>query len=283
MTDETQSSRRDAWSTIFTFMLILIGLSIVAHFAIIALSPSDLYVGALMWCPAVAAFVTWKIQGRSLSVLTWKAGTGKLGLQAYFVPVLYITAAYFLVWSLGLAGFLNEPAIESWANELGLKEANQQGTMLLMIFLLATIGVLNASATIIGEEIGWRGFLIWELRKLYSFGWVAIISGLIWAAWHYPIIFAYGGNDALRHIAFFTIIIVGMSIIMTYFTFKSGNIWPAVAIHCANNVYVQQIFTPITIETETTAFWANEYGLMIGIIIWLFAIYYWRRARLEGL
>ncbi len=283
MTTETPSIRHDAWKTISTFMLILIGLSAAAHFAVIALSPSDLYVGALMWCPAAAAFVTWKVRGASPSILSWRPGTGKLALKAYLVPVLYVTTAYLLIWSLGMADFPNGLAIENWAAELGLAETNQPGALFLMILLLALIGVLNAAPTIIGEEIGWRGLLIWELRKLFSFGWVSIISGLIWACWHYPIIYAYGGEDAFRHIAFFTIMIVGMSVIMTYFTFKSGNIWPAVTLHCANNVYIQQIFTPITIETEVSAFWANEYGLMIPIIVWISAIYFWRRARLEGL
>lgn len=283
MTDETQSNRLRAWITILTFMLILICLSAIAHFAVVALNPSDLYVGALMWCPAVAAFVTWKIRGQSMSTLSWKAGTGKLSLQAYFVPVLYVTIAYVLSWSLGLADIQFGSAISSWSSELGLEETNQLGALLVMILLLSTIGVLNAAATILGEEIGWRGLLIWELRKLFSFGWVAIISGLIWAVWHFPIIYTYGGDDRFTYMAFFTIMIVGMSVVMTYFTFKSGSIWPAVAFHGANNVYIQQIFTPLTVETESSAFWVNEYGLMIPIIVWLFAIYFWRRARRENM
>lgn len=39
----------------------------------------------------------------------------------------------------------------------------------------------------LGEEIGWRGFLVPQLAKLTTFTWVAIISGIIWALWHFPL------------------------------------------------------------------------------------------------
>jgi uncharacterized protein len=46
---------------------------------------------------------------------------------------------------------------------------------------------LSAVAAATGEEIGWRGFLVPELAKILPFSGVALVSGLIWASWHYPI------------------------------------------------------------------------------------------------
>lgn len=38
----------------------------------------------------------------------------------------------------------------------------------------------------LGEEIGWRGFLVPQLAKLTTFTWVALISGIIWASGIFP-------------------------------------------------------------------------------------------------
>jgi len=69
-----------------------------------------------------------------------------------------------------------------------------------------------------------------------------------------------------------------MSIIMTYYTFKSKSLWPAVIFHAVSNVYLQKIFPPLTTKIEGTEHWLGEDGLMITIIITLFAIYFWRKA-----
>ena len=54
--------------------------------------------------------------------------------------------------------------------------------------LTGTTGMARrASPTATGEEIGWRGFLVPELAKVLPFTGVALVSGLIWASWHYPI------------------------------------------------------------------------------------------------
>ncbi|WP_367889551.1 hypothetical protein [Sphingorhabdus sp. EL138] len=77
--------------------------------------------------------------------------------------------------------------------------------------------------------------------------------------------------------------IVSMSIIMTYYTFKSNSVWPAVIFHGAHNVYVQKIFTPISTKTEDTWFWIDEYGILVPATVAVLAIFYWRRAKREGL
>jgi uncharacterized protein len=49
-----------------------------------------------------------------------------------------------------------------------------------------TTGMFTGVAAAAGEEIGWRAFLVPELAKVLPFTGVALVSGLIWAAWHYP-------------------------------------------------------------------------------------------------
>jgi membrane protease YdiL (CAAX protease family) len=57
----------------------------------------------------------------------------------------------------------------------------------MFVVLTGTTGMLSGVAAATGEEIGWRGFLVPELAKALPFTGVALVSGLIWAASHYPI------------------------------------------------------------------------------------------------
>jgi hypothetical protein len=70
---------------------------------------------------------------------------------------------------------------------------------------------------------------------------------------------------------------------MTYYTFKAASMWPAILFHAAHNVYFDKIFDPLTIENDRTALWSGEYGLMMPLTASLFAIYFWRKAKAEGM
>jgi uncharacterized protein len=278
----SQTDKGDAWITISIFMGILCVLSAIAHFTILELNPTSLYVGALMMCPAIAALATQKIRGRTVSSLPWAWGNWRSNVQAYAVPAAYIALAYGLIWAFGLGTPFNPETLSDWSDELGFPQNVPAVSMFVMIALLASVQLVKSLGSIAGEEIGWRGFLVWELRKVMPFGAVSVVSGLIWAAWHYPIVIKYGGGDPLFQVACFTLMITAMSVIMTYFTFKSGSVWPAIIFHAAHNIFIQKIFTPLTAESDNTQMWIDEYGLMIPLVVTGFALFYWRKAKAEG-
>ncbi len=277
------SERRETWGTILIFVVIVTGLSMMFHFAIVKLAPTSLYVGPLMWCPAVAAMLTLRIRGRVISSLPWQWGEWRFNLRAFLVPVFYIAVAYSLIWVLDLGGVPNKQSLMDWADETGLEGVGSPVLIVSMVLLLGTVGCIRAMSTIVGEEIGWRGFFIWELRKVLPFGGTALICGVFWSLWHWPIVIYYGGGDPLIQMVNFTVMITAMSVIMTYFTFKSGSMWPAILFHAAHNVYLDKIFNPLTMSNENTAFWTGEYGLMMPATTSLFALYFWRKARAEGM
>lgn len=278
-----RSERRETWTTILIFLAIVTGLSAIFHLAIVNLKPTSLYVGPLMWGPAFAAFLTLRIRGRAISSLPWRWGEWSINRQAFIVPILYILVAYAFIWMLGLGGVPNEDTLAGWAESAGLEGISTSALIVIMVLLLGTVGCIRAMSTIVGEEIGWRGFLVWELGKVLPFGGVALVSGIIWALWHWPIVIFYGGGDPLIQMANFTVMITAMSVIMTYFTFKSKSMWPAILFHAAHNVYFDKIFNPLTIEYENTAFWSGEYGLMMPITTSIVALYFWRKAKAENM
>ena len=235
-----------------------------------------------MWTPAIAAFVTLKIRGRKLTSLPWAVGNWHDNIQSYLIPVTYITISYALVWMLGFGGAFDRETIAEWSNELGLPNSPLAGA-LIMVILLATVQFVKSLGSIAGEEIGWRGFFIWELRKVLPFGGISLVSGIVWSVWHYPIIIKYGFGDPVFQIACFTLMIISMSVIMAYYTFRSKSLWPAIIFHGAHNIYIQKIFSPLTTEMDRTKFWIDEYGLMVPIIVMLMAFYYWKRAKAEGM
>jgi membrane protease YdiL (CAAX protease family) len=60
------------------------------------------------------------------------------------------------------------------------------GATVLYVLLGGTFGVARSLANALGEEIGWRGFLVPELSRKMSFTGTAILSGAVWSCWHYP-------------------------------------------------------------------------------------------------
>ncbi|MER3316837.1 MAG: type II CAAX endopeptidase family protein [Allomuricauda sp.] len=274
------SERREAWKTIFIFLALVVALTSPFHYAIVKLYPSRIYVGAIMWCPAIAAFITMKIKGRKISSLNWNWGNWKYIRLSYFVPALYGIITYALIWIFGFGNLANQETIIDWGKELGLfgiGTLNPTSITIIAIILVGTVEVVRASATTLGEEIGWRGFFIYELRKVLSYTGVSIFSGIIWAAWHWPLLVYYSNNMLLEFITFFTVII-SMSFIMTYYTFKSKSLWPAVIFHAVSNVYIQKIMPPLTMKIEGTEQWLGENGIMFAIVTCVFGIYFWRKA-----
>ncbi len=205
--------------------------------------------------------------------------------MSYFIPVLYVIITYILIWLFGLGGLPNEEIILEWAKELGLVgigTLNPIFIVIIAVILLGTVGVIRAMATVLGEEIGWRGFFIYELRKVFSFTNVSLFSGFIWAFWHWPILLYYSKNVTLEFITFF-VFVISMSFIMTYYTFKSKSLWPAVIFHAVSNVYIQKIFPPLTTKIEGAEHWFGENGIMFAIVTLVFGIYFWRKAIKENL
>ncbi|WP_231373928.1 CPBP family intramembrane glutamic endopeptidase [Aureivirga marina] len=276
----TITETKETWRTIGIFLVIVTILSAIFHYAIVNLYPSRIYIGGLMWCPAIATFITLKIKKRPIYSLKWNWGNWKYIRLSYLTPALYATITYLLIWLLGFGDIANSETLQSWAKEIGLIGIGTLSTtsiVIIGILLVGTISVIRASATVLGEEIGWRGFFIFELRKVLSFTGVSLFSGFIWATWHWPLIVYYGGNIALELTTFY-IVIISMSFMMTYYTFKAKSLWPAVIFHAVSNIYIQKILPELTIEKEGMRLWYGEYGIMFAIVTFVFGIYFWRKA-----
>jgi uncharacterized protein len=195
---------------------------------------------AIMWCPALAAVVTCRRLGREFRSLAWRWPSNRYIAVAYVVPLAYTSVAYGAVWALRL-GSWNSEFVGEVAQSFGLRGLPAWGSLTLYVISMATGGtILNLSATL-GEEIGWRGFLVPELAKQMSFTSVSLLSGIVWSAWHCPLLlFADYNTGTNRWYAFCcsTVVAVSASFILAWLRLKSDSVWPAALFHASHNLFV---------------------------------------------
>lgn len=240
------------------------------------------YAMGLMWCPGISALITMKILKRDIAGLGWKWGRTKYQLWSYLNPILYALIAYLVIWSFGWGGFYNKEVVSRLSESFGLGEIGDGFIIAFYVLFLGIFGTIRSMSSALGEEIGWRGFLIPELYHNFGFTKTSLISGLIWGIWHLPILlFAdyNSGTPSWYAMSCFMVLIVSMSFIYTWFRMKSGSLWTAVILHGSHNLFIQNIFTPLTEDTGNTAYYIDEFGIVLPIVAIGFALYYWNKRK----
>lgn len=215
--------------------------------------------------------------------MAWGWGATKYMTWSYFTPFFYTLVGYTIVWTCGGGGFYNKGYLGQLAHDLGWDKVLSGVFLILFLLLQGTIGFLPGLATALGEEIGWRGFLLPELAAdTKSFTKTSLIGGLIWAVWHYPLLLFgnyHGDGPALLSLINFTVGVVAANFIWTWFCLKSNSLWTGVMLHASHNLFIQVVFDPITIENKYTKYLTGEFGVVLPIISVLLAIYFWTRRK----
>ena len=140
---------------------------------------------------------------------------------------------------------------------------------LVYVLLMGTYGLVGSTARALGEEIGWRGFLVPELSKTMRFTSAALISGIIWACWHYPILIwgdYNSGTPSWYGLTCFTVMVIAISFVFAWMRLKSGSLWTGAMLHASHNLFVQAIFTPLTRNTGKTAWYIDEFGAVLPAV-----------------
>ncbi|WP_286829482.1 MULTISPECIES: CPBP family intramembrane glutamic endopeptidase [Kordiimonas] len=245
------------------------------------------YVAIMMWTPGIAALLTYKFLKLDIGSLGWSWGRPKWQLLSFLTPIAYGLVAYGLIWGLGFGGVLDPKFVEEAGYHLGLVGWSPGATVLMGALIFGAVGMIWHMATALGEEIGWRGLLTPLLLRKTSFPIASLLTGLVWAAWHMPLIYftKYNAGPVDLHVQFanFTLMTVGISFIMTYYWLKSGNLWTATVLHAAHNAYILSILQPMTVQYEETWRYANEFGFILPLVVAVFGLYFWYRAHKEGL
>lgn len=230
-----------------------------------------------MWAPALAAFTCCAVYRVPLNFLGFRWPGMRAIAWGYLLPVAYATTAYLFVWSTKLAPADFNRFLRSSQRSLHLGT----GAGLLNAVLIMTFGVLQSGVSATGEEIGWRGFLVPVLAERLNFTGVALVSGFLWAFWHFPlIVFGTYSSSAPKWAALlcFTVMIIATGVLAAWLRLETGSVWPAAMLHACHNAVIQWLLDPMTVETGRAAWFASEFGIALAVVSTLFAIPFWRNS-----
>ncbi|WP_374762996.1 CPBP family intramembrane glutamic endopeptidase [Yunchengibacter salinarum] len=263
------------------FLLVLGVLSALAYTLLIELGLIRNYLALLMWAPGLAALATVKLLGLSFSDLGWRWPGAGLVLKAYGLGLALPVLAYGLVWSLGLGGVVDDAYLTKMTRYLGMGESWPIWAKLGFVVLVQlSIGFFWHATTTIGEEIGFRGFLQPLLQKRLNGGVAAVLIGLGVALWHAPLIYytdyGAGPRDLGLQMGFFTLLMVGQSLLLAAFRLASNSIWPGAALRGVHNVAVFWLLSPMTVAYDSTRLYEGEFGLILPALTLAAGLLAWR-------
>jgi len=228
----------------------------------------------MMWTPAISAILTSLICKYNIRTYGWKLGKARFLIYSLIFPLLVSIIAYGLVW---LSGYADITSLDIFSNKVNKWFGLQISAPFPIVFLIKVILMfLMGTLFVLGEEIGWSGFITPKLLDIFSIPITSIIVGFYWAIWHYPAIiggFYYGqGTPLWIALPGFTLVLVGASIIRTTLIQKSGSMWNGVILHTSHNVILMSIFSEMTIKKEYGSYLATETGIITGIVYVIVAL-----------
>ncbi len=245
------SDEKTSWHQIRLFALLTVAMSLAGYLLLSITDETNIF---LLGAPAAAAIITKLVMQRNLS-----------GLQLGFPSLRWIPISYLLPFGISGSAFL-----AYWVVASGFK--NGGASTILSTFATAAGPIFLATALFaVGEELGWRAFLVTELAKSYHFRTVALVTGLIWAVWHWPLILlstdVTGLNlvSPLFAIPVFTIILTSAGVLLAWITLRSKSIWPAVVLHGAQNAFTHGFFMEVTSQTEFSPHFVSEAGGLLAV------------------
>ncbi|MBQ9899456.1 MAG: CPBP family intramembrane metalloprotease [Ruminococcus sp.] len=179
--------------------------------------------------PAVASLITRAVTGegfRDMKLHLNLTENLRYYLLSFALPLIAISVMYLV------------PVIasghSSWLS--GFTPAN----VLACVMILAGQAAL-VSVGLLGEELGWRGYMNQKMQPLFGTFGTCLIGGIVWGAWHFPIDIAnyLSGSGTLRYsleTAFGRLALLAcFGVFLMWLTQKTGSVFPAVVAHFIYN------------------------------------------------
>lgn len=218
-----------------------------------------------MFCPLVAVLAVKRIVLHQPTGIGWKVrGKRRYWLAAWFGPAVFTVLAallYFAVFSsrLDLSGswlvtaYGGEMDAETLRSQLGVSSLSYLlQTGLFAITLAPPINMLFA----VGEEAGWRGYMMPQLKERFGLLNGRLLGGVIWGVWHWPIMlltgYEYGTNylgAPVLGLVVWCVVCFALNTLLDWLYEKTGCIWVSAIAHGAFNA-VAALFTVLTYPAD---------------------------------
>lgn len=167
-------------------------------------SISTLLVSSVMFIPALCVVLTRLITKEGFKdawILPNFKGHIRYYILAWLLPVALIAAGavlYFLVYPDRFDPNMGAMAQSFAAQGLNFDSAAIKAMMLMQIAIGVLLSPILNILTTMGEEWGWRGYLVPKLSEKLSIVPTVLISGVIWGLWHAPLT-VMGHNYGLNY------------------------------------------------------------------------------------
>ncbi|MCW2849338.1 MAG: hypothetical protein JWR90_3312 [Marmoricola sp.] len=186
---------------------------------------------------------------------------------ALAVPVVLAGAAYAVAIALGVADLrtvdLSSSSVVSWS-----------------LNLLSTFVFM--SVLFLGEEIGWRGYLLPRIQQLTSRRRAALVTGFVHGCFHLPLILiatTYDEFGSRWFVAPMVVAVITMGgVFYAYLWDRSHSVWPVSIAHGAVNITFGLGAGAVVGSETDLAYVAGESGLATFAAVALLAVVFLARA-----
>jgi membrane protease YdiL (CAAX protease family) len=232
-------------------ILVLISGGFIAGIKLMGKSGNYL-AGPYMFGPAISAFFTRlffygnRFSDAHLRLGRWRDYLRFWAITLGIVLVSYVVYTLFgsISWDFSGGTFLLrlKDQMAMTGKDINDLPAGLTPKAMLVLFFIGGLTIFNIPMTLtgFGEEFGWRGFMFPQLYRIRP--WIGfIIGGLIWFAWHLPLLLVMPGGAELspwQQTLNITVLAVGSVFTFIFFAYvyaRSGTIWLASFVHAVFN------------------------------------------------
>lgn len=274
------STQHNSKRNTYAFLILVFILTLVVHFMLPA-EGGNILTMLIMWTPGLAAIIINLVSKKTLKGLGWRFSLRWMAI-GWILPIAYGAVAYGTIWLSGLGDVPNPTFLERARFTIGMDSENDLLIITSAFFYITILSLIPNMIMALGEELGWRGFLVPEMNNWLGFKRTALFSGVIWAAWHLPGILSgnYGSSATplWYQLTCFSIMVISGAVILAWIRLKSGSVWPAVIFHATHNGVIQMFFERITVDTGPTPYVAGEFGIALAVTSGIVAWYFFRRS-----
>lgn len=227
------TNKKDTLKRLGIYLLIVAASSamLFVFFKWMASSETAFFLLAELFCaaPALANLITRKVtkEGfRDMKLHLHLTGNLRYYLLAFALPLVCTFMMY--IPPIFLSGH------SEWLN--GITPAS----VLTVILMLAAQGAVM-SVGLVGEELGWRGYMNQKMEPLAGIVGTVLIGGAVWSLWHLPSdmqVYLAGKqtlSEALQTVGGRLLIMPGYAAFYLWLTKRTDSVWPAVLSHAIGN------------------------------------------------
>jgi membrane protease YdiL (CAAX protease family) len=138
---------------------------------------------------------------------------------------------------------------------------------------LFLLGVLFGVPAGVLEEIGWTGFAFPKMRSQIHFLPAAVLLGLLWSAWHLPVIDFLGvasphGTYLFPFFLAFTLAMTAMRVLISWLYANTNSILLAQLLHISSTGALV-IFGAAHVNASQETLWYAVYGSVLWLVVFL--------------